>query len=90
MKLSVVREPAPYSGGMRPTIVIIGAGSVVFTRDLLGDVFSFPELSSARVVLHDIDPERLETARLIAEATAREVGAQPQITAGEPSTVPTT
>jgi alpha-galactosidase len=66
---------------MRPTIVIIGAGSVVFTRDLLGDVFSFPALSSARVVLHDIDPERLETARAIAEATADAAGARPQITA---------
>jgi alpha-galactosidase len=66
---------------MPPTIVIIGAGSVVFTRDLLGDVFSFPELSDARVVLHDIDPERLETARAIAEATARELGARPGITA---------
>jgi alpha-galactosidase len=64
---------------MPPTIVIVGAGSVVFTRDLLGDVFSFPELSSARVVLHDIDAERLETAGAIAEATAREVGAQPEI-----------
>jgi alpha-galactosidase len=59
---------------------IIGAGSVVFTRDLLGDVFSFPELSDVRVVLHDIDTERLETAAAIAEATAREVGARPQIT----------
>ena len=66
---------------MPPTIVIIGAGSVVFTRDLLGDVFSFPELSDARVVLHDIDPERLETARAIAEATAHELGARPGITA---------
>jgi alpha-galactosidase len=66
---------------MPPTIVIIGAGSVVFTRDLLGDVFSFPELSDARVVLHDIDPERLETARAIAEATARELGGRPGITA---------
>jgi alpha-galactosidase len=66
---------------MPPTIVIIGAGSVVFTRDLLGDVFSFPELSDARVVLHDIDPERLETARAIAEATAHELGARPDITA---------
>ena len=65
---------------MPTTIVIIGAGSVVFTRDLLGDVFSFPELSDVRVVLHDIDVERLETAAAIAEATAREVGAQPQIT----------
>ena len=65
---------------MPATIVIIGAGSVVFTRDLLGDVFSFAELSDVRVVLHDIDAERLETAAAIAEATAREVGAQPQIT----------
>jgi len=65
---------------MPATIAIIGAGSVVFTRDLLGDVFSFPELSDARVVLHDIDAERLETAAAIAEATAREVGARPQIT----------
>src|SRR6188472_4370764 len=65
---------------MPATIAIIGAGSVVFTRDLLGDVFSFPELSDVRVVLHDIDVERLETAAAIAEATAREVGAQPQIT----------
>ena len=66
---------------MPATIAIIGAGSVVFTRDLLGDVFSFPELADARVVLHDIDPERLETAVAIAEATASEVGARPQISA---------
>jgi alpha-galactosidase len=66
---------------MPATIAIIGAGSVVFTRDLLGDVFSFPELSDARVVLHDIDAERLDTAVAIARATAREVGAHPQISA---------
>ena len=66
---------------MPVTIAIIGAGSVVFTRDLLGDVFSFPELSDARVVLHDIDAERLDTAVAIARATAREVGAHPQISA---------
>jgi len=66
---------------MRPTLVIVGAGSVVFTRDLLGDVFSFPELTSVRVVLHDIDAERLATATAIAEATAREGGAHPEIVA---------
>src|SRR4051812_7665173 len=65
--------------GMRTTLVIVGAGSVVFTRDLLGDVFSFPELADVEVVLHDIDPERLETARAIAEATAHEVGVRPEI-----------
>jgi alpha-galactosidase len=66
---------------MSATIAIIGAGSVVFTRDLLGDVFSFPELADVRVRLHDIDPERLETAVAIAEATASAVGVAPEIVA---------
>jgi alpha-galactosidase len=64
---------------VKPTIVIIGAGSVEFTRELLGDIFSFAELGSARVVLHDIDTERLDTAEAIARATAKEAGAQPEI-----------
>ena len=66
---------------MKPTIVIIGAGSVEFTRELLGDILSFPELGSARVVLHDIDAERLETAEAIARATARAAGAEPEVVA---------
>ena len=64
---------------MKPTIVIIGAGSVEFTRELLGDIFSFPELGSVRVVLHDIDTERLQTAEAIAAATARATGATPEV-----------
>ena len=66
---------------MKPTIVIIGAGSVEFTRELLGDILSFPELGSVRVVLHDIDDERLETAEAIAHATARAAGAEPEVVA---------
>ncbi|TQR84479.1 alpha-galactosidase [Mycobacterium hodleri] len=66
---------------MKPTIVIIGAGSVEFTRELLGDVFSFPELGSVRVVLHDINAERLETAEAIARATASAAGVQPEVVA---------
>jgi alpha-galactosidase len=64
---------------VKPTIVIIGAGSVEFTRELLGDIFSFPELGSVRVVLHDIDAERLKTAEAIARATASAAGAQPEV-----------
>lgn len=64
---------------MKPTITIIGAGSVEFTRELLGDILSFPELGAVRVVLHDIDTERLETAEAIARATARAAGAQPEV-----------
>lgn len=66
---------------MKPTIVIVGAGSAVFTRELLGDILSFPELRSVRVVLHDIDAERLRTAEAIARATAREAGADPEVVA---------
>jgi alpha-galactosidase/6-phospho-beta-glucosidase family protein len=39
-------------------IAFVGAGSVEFTRDLLGDILSFPELAGATIALHDIDPER--------------------------------
>ena len=66
---------------MKPSIVIIGAGSVEFTRELLGDILSFPELGSVRVVLHDIDVERLQTAEAIARATATAAGAQPEVVA---------
>jgi alpha-galactosidase len=66
---------------VKPTIVIIGAGSVEFTRELLGDILSFPELGSVRVVLHDIDVERLETAEAIARATACAAGVQPEVLA---------
>jgi alpha-galactosidase len=66
---------------VKPTIVIVGAGSVEFTRELLGDILSFPELGSVRVVLHDIDDERLETAEAIAGATARAAGAHPEVVA---------
>ena len=66
---------------MKPTVVIIGAGSVEFTRELLGDILSFSELGSTRVVLHDIDSERLETAEAIARATALAAGAEPEVIA---------
>jgi alpha-galactosidase len=66
---------------MKPTIVLVGAGSVEFTRELLGDILSFPELGSVRIMLHDIDVERLKTAEAIARATARAAGAAPEFVA---------
>ena len=60
-------------------IVFIGAGSVEFTRNLLGDILTFPELAESEIVLHDISPERLETAEAMARWTADAVGAHPAI-----------
>ena len=61
------------------TITFLGAGSVVFTRELLGDILGFAELAGSTIVLHDIDAERLETAEAIAHATAAALGAKPVI-----------
>ena len=62
------------------TITFLGAGSVVFTRDLLADLLAFGDLPDLRIRLHDIDAERLETAEGIARATAVRLGAAPVIT----------
>ncbi|MGZ8768651.1 family 4 glycosyl hydrolase [Aeromicrobium sp.] len=45
-------------------IVLIGSGSVEFTRNLLGDFLVYPELHSAEIVLHDIDPRRRQRSSL--------------------------
>ncbi|MCW2862803.1 MAG: glycoside hydrolase family 4 [Actinoallomurus sp.] len=62
-------------------IAFIGAGSVEFTRQLLRDIFSFPELAGVRIALHDIDAERLSVAEALAHRTADRHGAKPQIVA---------
>src|SRR5262245_14161765 len=60
-------------------IVLVGAGSVEFTRNLLGDILSYPELADATIVLHDIDADRLATAEKMARWTAAALGAQPTV-----------
>lgn len=64
-----------------PKITFIGAGSVEFTAMLLGDILAYPELANCRIALHDIDPERLDTAAGVARAIAAENDASPTIEA---------
>ncbi|GAA2281128.1 alpha-glucosidase/alpha-galactosidase [Nonomuraea roseoviolacea subsp. roseoviolacea] len=47
-------------------IVFIGAGSVEFTKNVLSDILTFPELGESTLVLHDIDADRLATAEAMA------------------------
>ncbi len=63
------------------TIVFLGAGSVVFTRELLTDILGFPEIAGARIVLYDIDPDRLATAEALAGRVADANGARPRVVA---------
>jgi alpha-galactosidase len=64
-----------------PRIAFLGAGSTVFTKTLLGDLLSRPELQDADVRLHDIDAHRLELSRRVAGRVAETLGASPRITA---------
>src|SRR5688500_12100522 len=49
-----------------PKIAFIGAGSTVFARALLRDLFTFQELHASTISLMDIDPERLATTESVA------------------------
>jgi len=46
-----------------PKITLIGAGSVVFTRNLCSDILLTPALQESTIALMDIDADRLAQAR---------------------------
>jgi alpha-galactosidase len=60
---------------MALTVTFLGAGSVVFTRELLADLIGFGDLGELDISLQDIDAERLETAEAIARRTVDQLGA---------------
>jgi len=43
-----------------PKIAFVGAGSIVFARNLMGDILSYSELQGSTLSLMDIDEERLD------------------------------
>jgi alpha-galactosidase len=62
-------------------ITFIGAGSSVFARNLLRDLFLFPELHGVEIALMDIDEGRLRDTEAIARRVAAAAGARPTISA---------
>ncbi len=62
-------------------IAFIGAGSTVFARNLLQDLFTFPELHESTIALMDIDPGRLADTEAVANLLADKANAQPTIEA---------
>jgi alpha-galactosidase len=65
----------------KPKITFIGAGSTVFAKNLMGDIFSLPELAAARIFLYDIDPERLETSNVVGQRIVAQLGVPGTVTA---------
>jgi len=63
----------------RPKIVLLGAGSTVFAKNLIGDLLSYPELARCRLTLFDIDEERLRESVVVAQRVATTLGAEPVV-----------
>jgi alpha-galactosidase len=63
-------------------VAFIGAGSVQFTRNVVTDLCSYPELQGRlELSLHDIDGERLDYARALSQRISDETGAGMRIDA---------
>ncbi len=60
-------------------VVLNGAGSAEFTKELLGDLLGFPELAGSTIALHDVNPDRLATGEAIARATLEALGTEARI-----------
>ena len=50
-----------------PKVAMIGAGSVVFAKRLTTDILSWPELQDSTITLMDVDAERLELIKALAD-----------------------
>ena len=60
---------------------MIGAGSVVFSKNLTGDILSYPEFRSASFSYMDIDADRLEVGANLCRKVGKALGADPKIEA---------
>lgn len=66
---------------MSRKITLIGAGSVVFAKTLIGDILQYQGLSAARICLMDIDPDRLKVAETMMRRVAAKLGVPARIEA---------
>jgi alpha-galactosidase len=64
-------------------VALIGAGSTVFAKTLMGDLLSVQEFAGAdtTLALMDVDPERLRTSEIVSGKVADAAGATPRIEA---------
>lgn|GEM_PF-80901 len=68
-----------------PIVAIVGAGSMVFTRQVVSDLLQTPDLGDDLVLsLCDIDGERLATARAMVERLVGESGRRARVRAAAP------
>ena len=64
-----------------PKITFIGAGSLVFTRNLTNDILLTPALSASTIALMDVDAQRLEQSRQIVQSMIDRRGSKATVVA---------
>ncbi|MBM3476899.1 MAG: alpha-glucosidase/alpha-galactosidase, partial [Armatimonadetes bacterium] len=62
-----------------PTITMIGAGSITFTRRLYNDIIAQPELRESTIRMVDIDEEKLAAIVGYAQEVAKRLGYPTQV-----------
>ncbi len=63
-------------------VAFIGAGSIEFTRNVVTDLCSYPELAGdLHLALHDISPERLEFAAALTRQIVAQTGSGAEVSA---------
>src|SRR5688572_6440452 len=62
-------------------VAMIDAGSVVFSKNLTGDILGYPEFRNAAFAYMDVDPERLQVGAGLCRKVAHSLGANPTIEA---------
>jgi alpha-galactosidase len=62
-------------------VAMIGAGSVVFSKNLTGDILSYPEFKDATFSYMDVDADRLQVGADLCRKLAKSVGTAPKIEA---------
>ena len=60
-------------------IVLVGAGSYVFARDIITDVLLCPSLRDSSISLVDIDPERLDVMTAFTRKLVEQQGLKTRI-----------
>lgn len=64
-------------------VCLIGAGSTVFMKNIVGDILLNDMFADCTIALHDIDPERLATSNMVAQKIASSLNVSPTIVATE-------
>ncbi len=61
-------------------LTIIGAGSAVFTKNIVADILSLEKFKNIEIALQDIDPVRLKASHELLNVISKKLNASPKIT----------